>query len=239
MHAEGRLFLYGVDIRRRKFNHLVCLVNRRVINDRCREKYTIVRVIAGSAKGIHLSSVRGSATRPIPDRIKGSLFNILAAVIPDSRVIDMYAGTGAIGIEALSRGAKSCVFIENDRSAFQIITKNLELTRLQTKAQVLPYDVFEILPYLEKHHVEADVIFASPPYPLLEKNLYRDSLLAEFSSFCTRRIVIPDGLIMLQHRKTDFPMAPNALAIELFDTRTYGDTQISFFKNIMQQEQLS
>ncbi|OOP54875.1 MAG: 16S rRNA (guanine(966)-N(2))-methyltransferase RsmD [Candidatus Brocadia carolinensis] len=130
-----------------------------------------MRVIAGSAKGIHLSSVKGNTTRPIPDRIKGSLFNILADVIPDSQVIDLYAGTGAIGIEALSRGAKSCIFVENDRSAIQIIKKNLELTKLQADARVLPYDVFEIDPYLEKDNVVVDVIFASPPYPLLEKKI--------------------------------------------------------------------
>lgn len=82
-----------------------------------------MRVIAGSARGIYLSSVKGSSTRPIPDRIKGSLFNILADVIPGSRALDMYAGTGAIGIEALSRGAKSCVFVENDWSAVQVIKK--------------------------------------------------------------------------------------------------------------------
>lgn len=84
-----------------------------------------MRVIAGSARGIYLSSVKGSSTRPIPDRIKGSLFNILADVIPGSRALDMYAGTGAIGIEALSRGAKSCVFVENDWSAVQVIKKKI------------------------------------------------------------------------------------------------------------------
>ncbi|BBO16153.1 16S rRNA (guanine(966)-N(2))-methyltransferase RsmD [Candidatus Brocadia pituitae] len=197
-----------------------------------------MRVIAGSAKGIHLSSVKGSATRPIPDRIKGSLFNILAGVIPDSQVVDLYAGTGAIGIEALSRGAKSCIFVENDRSAIQIIKKNLELTKLQTNARVLLYDVFEIIPYLEKNNVIVDVIFASPPYPLLEKNSYSDDLLSIFSSFCTKHILLLDGLIMLQHRKTDFAMTPKDLAIELFDTRTYGDTQLSFFKNRLQREHL-
>lgn len=197
-----------------------------------------MRVIAGSAKGIHLSSVKGSATRPIPDRIKGSLFNILAGVIPDSQVVDLYAGTGAIGIEALSRGAKSCIFVENDRSAIQIIKKNLELTKLQTNARVLLYDVFEIIPYLEKNNVIVDVIFASPPYPLLEKNSYSDDLLSIFSSFCTKNILLLDGLIMLQHRKTDFAMTPKDLAIELFDTRTYGDTQLSFFKNRLQREHL-
>ncbi|MBW7899660.1 MAG: 16S rRNA (guanine(966)-N(2))-methyltransferase RsmD [Candidatus Brocadia sp. BROELEC01] len=198
--------------------------------------YTIVRVIAGSAKGIHLSSVKGSKTRPIPDRVKESLFNILAGVIPDSRVLDMYAGTGAIGIEALSRGAESCIFIENDRQALQIIKKNLEQTKLQTKAWVLPYDVFEITPFLEKNHVVIDVIFASPPYPFLEKKSYRDNLLTVFSSLYQKHILLPDGLIVLQHRKTDSEQTPKVPVLEVFDARTYGDTQISFFRNAIQQE---
>ena len=82
-----------------------------------------MRVIAGCARGIHLSSLKGDRTRPIQDRTKESLFNILSGVIPGSRVLDMYAGTGAIGIEALSRGAASCIFIENDRTAIEVIKK--------------------------------------------------------------------------------------------------------------------
>lgn len=192
-----------------------------------------MRVIAGSARGIPLSSVKGSTTRPIPDRIKESLFNILADVVPGSRIIDMYAGTGAIGIEALSRGAKSCIFIENDRTAVHVIKKNLEVTKLQGTAQVLKYDVFEITPYLEKNNIEVDLVFASPPYPLIEKKTYRDKLLTLFSSLCSKHIIRPDGLMMLQHRKTDFEITPEVFYTELFDTRVYGDTQISFFKNII------
>ncbi len=196
-----------------------------------------MRVIAGSARGIYLSSPKGSTTRPIPDKIKGSLFNILAGVIPGSRVLDMYAGTGAIGIEALSRGAQYCIFVENDRSAIQIIRKNLDATRLQDKALVLNYDVFEIIPYLEKNKRAIDLVFASPPYPLIEKDPYRDKLLCLFSSLCSHHIIQPEGLILLQHRKTDSVIALGHLSIGLFDTRTYGDTQLSFFKNTMKQEQ--
>lgn len=195
-----------------------------------------MRVIAGSARGIPLSPVKGITTRPVLDRIKGSLFNILAGVIPESRVIDMYAGTGAIGIEALSRGAKSCIFIESDSSAIHVIKKNLEATRLHGNAQVLKYDVFEITPYLEKNNIAVDLIFASPPYPLIEKSLYRDKLLTLFSSLCSKFILQPGGLIMLQHRKTDFEIAPAVFCLELFDTRIYGDTQLSFFKNTTRQE---
>ncbi|HLE87474.1 MAG TPA: 16S rRNA (guanine(966)-N(2))-methyltransferase RsmD [Candidatus Brocadiaceae bacterium] len=191
-----------------------------------------MRVIAGCARGIHLSSLKGDRTRPIQDRTKESLFNILSGVIPGSRVLDMYAGTGSIGIEALSRGATACIFIENDRSATEVIKKNLEVTKLQDKAQVLLYDVFEIIPYLEKNKTEVEIVFASPPYPLVEKGSYRDKLLNLFSLMCSKHIIQPEGLIMLQHRKTDFEIPSESLYLELSDTRTYGDTQFSFFKTI-------
>ena len=192
-----------------------------------------MRVIAGSARGIHLSSLKGDRTRPIQDRTKESLFNILSGVIPGSRVLDMYAGTGAIGIEALSRGAMSCIFVENNRSAIEVITKNLEATKLQDKAQVVLYDVFDVIPYLEKNKIEVEIVFASPPYPLVEKDSYRDKLLNLFSLMCSNHIIQPEGLIMLQHRKTDFEIPQETICLELFDTRTYGDTQFSFFKNTM------
>ncbi|MBI2555842.1 MAG: RsmD family RNA methyltransferase [Planctomycetes bacterium] len=173
-----------------------------------------MRVIAGCVRGIRLSSLKGDRTRPIQDRTKESLFNILSGVIPGSRVLDMYAGTGAIGIEA-------------------VIKKNLEVTKLHGKAQVLLYDVFEIIPYLEKNKIEVETVFASPPYPLVEKGSYRDKLLNLFSLMCSKHIIQPEGLIILQHRKTDFEIPSESLYLELSDTRTYGDTQLSFFKNTM------
>jgi len=189
-----------------------------------------VRVIAGSARGVHLDSLKGDKTRPIQDRTKGSLFNILSGVIPGSSILDMYAGTGSIGIEALSRGATSCIFIENDRSAIEVIKKNLEVTKLQNKAQVVLYDVFDVIPYLEKNNVKVGIVFVTPPYPLVEKSSYRDKLLVLFSLLYSKHIVQQEGIIMLQHRKTDFEMPQEAICLELFDIRTYGDTQLSFFK---------
>ena len=192
-----------------------------------------MRVIAGSARGVHLDSLKGDKTRPIQDRTKGSLFNILSGVIPGSSILDMYAGTGSIGIEALSRGATSCIFIENDRSAIEVIKKNLEAAKLQNKAQVVLYDVFDVIPYLEKNNVKIDIVFVTPPYPLVEKSSYRDKLLILFSLLYSKQIVQQEGIIMLQHRKTDLEMPQEAICLELFDIRTYGDTQLSFFKNTM------
>lgn len=189
-----------------------------------------MRVIAGSAKGMPLCSVKGDKTRPILDRVKGSLFNILSHVIPGSRIIDLYAGTGAIGIEALSRGAEFCIFVEKEKSAIQVIKKNLETTKLQDKAQVLQYDVLEVVQYFEKNKREVDLVLASPPYPCIEKSPYMNKLLIVFSSLCNKRIIQPDGLIILQHRTMEFTIPPEASCLELFDIRVYGDTQLSFFK---------
>lgn len=190
-----------------------------------------MRVIAGVARGIHLKSIKGLQTRPITDSIKESLFNILTNVIPDSIMLDLYAGTGAIGIEALSRGAKYCTFVEIDREAVPVIKKNLETTKLKDKAQVLRCDVLEIIPYLEKDNLKINIVFAGPPYPLVEKSPYRDKLLILFDNLCSSNIVQTDGILILQHTKSDFRIPVEASNLDLYDVRIYGDTQLSFFKN--------
>lgn len=189
-----------------------------------------MRVIAGSARGISLASVKGDKTRPIQDRTKESLFNILSGIIRDSRVMDLYAGTGAIGIEALSRGAASCIFVEHSKQVVQIIKDNLAATGLQNKATVIKYDVLESASYLERENIKLDIVFAAPPYPLVEKNAYRSELLAFFAVLSKKLIIQPEGIIILQQRKAEFQMPPEAACLELFDTRMYGDTQVLFFR---------
>ena len=115
----------------------------------------------------------------------------------------------------------------------KLLRKILRQQSFKSKAQVLLYDVFDVIPYLEKNNVKVDIVFVTPPYPLIEKSSYRDKLLILFSLLCSKQIVQQEGLIMLQHRKTDFEMPQEAIYLELFDTRTYGDTQCSFFKNTM------
>ena len=189
-----------------------------------------MRVIAGSARGISLTSVKGDKTRPIQDRTKESLFNILSGIIRDSRVMDLYAGTGAIGIEALSRGASSCIFVEHNKQVVQIIKDNLTATGLQNKATVIKCDVLESASYLEREGIKLDIVFAAPPYHLVEKNAYRSELLTFFSILSEKHIIQPEGIVILQQRKAEFQMPPEASCLELFDTRMYGDTQVLFFR---------
>ncbi|MDR4509713.1 MAG: 16S rRNA (guanine(966)-N(2))-methyltransferase RsmD [Candidatus Brocadiaceae bacterium] len=198
-----------------------------------------MRVIAGCAKGKYLNSPKGNSTRPIKNRIKESLFNILSGEIPGSSILDLYAGSGAVGIEALSRGAKSCIFVEKERSAIQVIKRNLESTGLQEKANIIQGDVLGIFPFLEKKGITVNLLLACPPYPLIEKSSYRDKLLIFFSLLSRERIVQPDGTMMLQQKTVLFDIPPEATSLELFDTRVYGDTQLSFFRTQIRRGNVS
>lgn len=121
-----------------------------------------MRVIAGTARSLRLKTPEHMDTRPTTDRIKETLFNMLQPYLTDAVFIDLYSGSGGIGIEALSRGARHAYFVENDRNALACITENLQFTRLMDRATILKQDVLSALPGIRER--EADVIFMDPPY---------------------------------------------------------------------------
>lgn len=122
-----------------------------------------MRVIAGKAKSIPLTAPKGMQTRPTTDRIKETLFNMLQPWIPGCRFLDLFAGSGAIGIEALSRGAHRCVFVERSRTAVSCIRENLKKTRLEENTRILSADVMSALKELEGRETFS-CIFMDPPY---------------------------------------------------------------------------
>ena len=127
-----------------------------------------MRVISGTAKGRTLKSP-GEATRPITDRVKTSLFNILAAHVRDANVLDLFAGAGSVGIEALSRGARAATFVELDGAALRAIRANLELTRLEARAKIVRLDVFKFIrsfPVIASREAAKQ---STPPNPPLDK----------------------------------------------------------------------
>lgn len=131
-----------------------------------------MRVIAGKAKRLPLKTIEGLDTRPTTDRIKETLFNMLQDEIPGCRFLDLFAGSGGIGIEAISRGAKEAVFVENSRKAGVCIQDNLKFTRLDSQGQLLMMDVFRAIERLSQSHAPFDIIFMDPPYnKLLEKEV--------------------------------------------------------------------
>lgn len=184
-----------------------------------------MRVIAGSAKGIQLQAVPGSGTRPISDRVKEALFNILSDQVVDAQVLDLFAGTGSVGIEALSRGAERAVLVEKQSKATKIIRANLHRTGLQAKARVVQADVFK---YLTRER-EADssqpfdIVYIAPPQYL---GLWSKTLLLLDAS---PRWLADDGLAIIQV----FPKEWEALALtslHLTDQRKYGSTLLCFYE---------
>lgn len=131
-----------------------------------------MRVIAGKARSLRLKTIEGDSTRPTTDRIKETLFNMLGNSVSGSDFLDLFSGSGAIGIEALSRGANSAVFIENNMAAVRCIRDNLTFTRLLADATVMCEDVMTAVSKLNSNGKRFDIVFMDPPYNHeFEKNL--------------------------------------------------------------------
>ena len=120
-----------------------------------------MRVITGKARGVQLKTPDGMLTRPTTDRVKEALFSIIQFDIPTSRVLDLFGGTGQLGIEALSRGAKSAVFVDHQENACKLIRENLRRTRLEADGKVVRADYLD---YLWRCREQFDIVFLDPPY---------------------------------------------------------------------------
>lgn len=158
-----------------------------------------MRVIAGKARSLRLKTPMGQDTRPTTDRIKETLFNMIQGEIADCIFVDLFAGSGGIGIEALSRGAKYAYFIDNGREAAACIQENLSFTKFTEKATLLKQDVFTALPII--YEKEVDIIFMDPPYM---SGLERDLLEA-----LSRQTYVTGNTLLIMEAKidTDFEFA--------------------------------
>ena len=177
-----------------------------------------MRVIAGKAKGRKLRSLSG--IRPITDRVKESLFNILGDEVVDALFLDLFAGTGSVGIEALSRGARRAVFVERSRRAIETIKENLRITGLSGQAEVIQDDVFR---FLDREPAERfDIIYIAPPQ---YRGLWVKTLLAlDGKGFLTK-----DGLAIAQIYPKEY-QDQELESLELVDQRQYGSTMLCFYR---------
>ncbi len=182
-----------------------------------------MRVIAGTAKHLPLKAPEGSDVRPTTDRIKETLFNIISDLIPGSDFLDLFAGSGAIGIEALSRGARSATFIEVGRSAAACIKGNLEFTKLEEKSRLFMGDAVTLIGKLFKEGQSFDIIFMDPPYSRdIEKNA--------FEKICECDILKDDGLIIIEARAgTSFDFVEGT-PYYIDRIKKYGSNQHVFLK---------
>jgi len=180
-----------------------------------------VRVVAGLAKGRILKAVPGAATRPITDRVKVALFDILAPAIAGASVLDLFSGTGAVGIEALSRGAARVVFVDREPAAIRVIHENLKLTGLTAGAQVVRTDAFS---FLERRGVPAfDVIYIAPPQ---YRSMWREAL--QRVDRCAEWLV-PDGQAIVQVDPREIEAVDLSVLREV-DRRRYGSTLLVFYE---------
>jgi len=176
----------------------------------------------GTAKGHKLKSLDGMATRPTADKIKESLFNILLPIISDTYVLDLFAGTGSIGIEALSRGAEFAVFIDKNPSAVKIIRENLIHTKLQDKSKIYNADYKKYINNIYDGERAFDIIFIDPPY---NKGL----IIPAMQLIGEKKLLSPDGLIVVEHGKEE--NIPEQIGdFKAIRKQDYGRTIITFYK---------
>ena len=187
-----------------------------------------MRVISGSARGRKLKSPKTSETRPIMDRVKTALFDILAPEILGMRVLDLFAGVGSVGIEALSRGAAAATFVERSPEAFRLVRENLAITGLSDRAEVLRTDAFAYLQQAAASGRRYDLVYVAPPQ---YEGLARQALAQLDSAPLTE----PDGLVIVQIHPQERGELDNLALKRLrrYDERKYGSTLLLFYTDDM------
>ncbi|NCB38432.1 MAG: 16S rRNA (guanine(966)-N(2))-methyltransferase RsmD [Erysipelotrichia bacterium] len=180
-----------------------------------------MRIITGSAKGRRLKMPGGGKTRPAMDKVKGSTFNIIANLVEDARFLDLFAGSGNLGIEALSRGGSYAAFVDAARECTKTIRENLEITNLAERGEVFTMDCIKFLKTISMPPF--DVVFIDPPYlkGLLEPLLQQIPICSLFK---------PETLFIIERQKKDIIGIDKMPQYRLLDERIFGDTVLTFFK---------
>jgi len=183
-----------------------------------------MRIIAGEHRGRKLLAPESDITRPVTDRVKQSLFDILAPLVPGSRVYDCFAGTGSMGLECLSRGASEITFFEEDRSALVRLKKNIEAIDRQNQCRVIAGDLFKWFGRPPAQENSADLIFLDPPYRFLRERPddLRDLILKFSEGYLSK-----EGTVIFRHDAAD---SLDVNPLECFDQREYGGMTLEFLR---------
>jgi len=215
------------------FNHQRVIFSSCLNEKKCSRIVTwdsFMRVIAGQAKGTKLTSIKGSQVRPTLDQVKETLFNILGHDLSGEYFLDLFGGSGAIGIEALSRGAEKVVWVENNRQSHDLIHANLKKCRFKNNDEsksscfdweLLKMGALQALPILEKKSFKFDVIYIDPPFA---ENLYEKCLIDLSKS----QLLKEEALIVVEHHNKNVLQEIYGKLL-LNDQRQSGDTSLSFY----------
>lgn len=184
-----------------------------------------MRIIGGRLKGKKLFSIPGKKVRPTADRLRESIFNILAFKIPETVVLDLFSGTGAFGIESLSRGARQVVFVEKSRDAAQVIRRNIQACGLEGQVQLLKWDIAKNLNCLRRLPFRYDLVFMDPPY---NRGLVQKGLRSLYLSSSLKQ----GANIVVEHSVAE-PILENSTEFSICDQRTYGKTLVTFLTDML------
>ena len=181
-----------------------------------------MRIVAGHLKGRRLATPKGDTTRPTADQVRIALMDTLTPRLTDARVIDLFAGAGGVGLEALSRGAAHATFVERDPRAVAALRENIEALGVGALTSVRRGDVLRELPALYRAGERFDVVFLDPPY---------EAGLVDFTveALGGGGLLLPEGLVVAQHFTKRAP-APRVGALATFRTRRFGETTVTFYR---------
>jgi 16S rRNA (guanine966-N2)-methyltransferase len=184
-----------------------------------------MRVISGTLKGRRLMAPAGSDTRPTADRIKESVFNILAGSVRNKRVLDLFAGTGALGIETLSRGAISAVFVDFEKKSLAAIRRNIRELGLEDRTRVIHWNILKNLNCLLPERDAFDLVFMDPPY---ETN----SVIPTLDGLLSRGVLTAGTRVVIEHSSRE-PIVQPLGRLVLVDQRRFGKTLVSFMDTML------
>lgn len=188
-----------------------------------------MRIIAGEKRGTRLTPFDTRDIRPTPDAVREAVFNILASRVEGANVLAPFAGTGAMGLEALSRGAEHSVFVENARAARQVLEKNIQRLGYEDRCAILRENALHCLPALNTLGRAYDLVFIDPPYRMT-RQLDDDNDVARFvKQLADSPWLARDGIVMLDHPKKA-TIACDWSPLEVVDTRRYGQVGLIFLR---------
>ncbi len=179
-----------------------------------------MRIIAGRAKGLKLAAPAGLEVRPTADRVKESVFNILSTRLMEARVLDLFSGSGNLGLEAWSRGAAEVICVDNDAASLNFIRKNLDKAKAGSQIKIYRSEAAKSIASLYAKKKEFDIIFCDPPY----NRGWCDIILKQLKKY---NILQKDGILVLEHSKQEEISLPEGMS--LLREEKYGETLVAFF----------
>ncbi|MBB5172197.1 16S rRNA (guanine(966)-N(2))-methyltransferase RsmD [Texcoconibacillus texcoconensis] len=181
-----------------------------------------MRVISGSEKGVKLKTLQGHTTRPTTDKVKEAMFNRIGPYFHEGKVLDLYAGSGGLGIEALSRGCDFAIFVEKDSSQYRQMVENIRACRFESKSETYRNDATRALKAASKRGLRFDYVFLDPPY-------HRHRLSETLTKLSSEGLVNDEGLVIVEHVQ-DVHLQGTYEKLEQIHNDRYGDTVVTIFQ---------